>query len=323
MTVLITGVAGFIGFHVARQLLDQGHSVMGIDTLNDYYDQNLKEARLLILKKHPEFHFRQLDISQENTVATFFKDHSDIHYIVHLAAQAGVRYSLTHPFAYVDANMRGHLAILEGMRFLPNLKHMVYASSSSVYGANTKRPFSIEDRTDHPVSLYAASKKSCELMSECYSHLYKMPLKGLRFFTVYGPWGRPDMAAFIFTKAILEGKEMPVFNQGRMRRNFTHIDDIVSGVIACLYQTLDNQPPHKVYNIGNNKSESLMDFIHILEKHIGKRALIRFEPLQQGDVVETIADIEASTQDFGFTPRTNIDEGLKEFIDWYRHYYDI
>lgn len=326
MTVLITGAAGFIGFHVAQQLLKEGRTVMGIDSLNDYYDLKLKEARLLTLKTYPAFHFKKIDISHEKEVVRFFQGTPQITQVVHLAAQAGVRYSLTHPFAYVDANMRGHLAMLEGVRHLPDLSHMVYASSSSVYGSNKKTPFAVEDRTDHPMSLYAASKKSCELMSDCYSQLYTLPLTGLRFFTVYGPWGRPDMSAFIFTKAILEGKEMPVFNKGNMRRNFTYIDDIVAGTLACLYQgqrTEKGQGQHRVYNIGNDRSEALMDFIATLESLLGKKANIRFEPMQPGDVPETIADIQATQATFGFRPETHIKVGLKKFVDWYKDYYRI
>jgi UDP-glucuronate 4-epimerase len=326
MAILVTGAAGFIGFHVSQQLLEKGEMVIGLDALNHYYDVRLKEARLHILKEYPHFSFVKLDISHTTEVIDFFRAHPEIDRVVHLAAQAGVRYSLTHPFAYVDANVVGHLAILEGCRQLPELKHLVYASSSSVYGSNSKLPFSVEDRTDHPISLYAATKKSCELMSDCYSHLYRLPATGLRYFTVYGPWGRPDMSAFLFTKAILEDQQISIFNHGNMRRNFTYIDDVVKGTLSCLETpplVEDVTPPHRLYNIGNNRSEALLDFIATLEKIIGKTAKKCFEDLQPGDVPETIADIRATQQDFHFEPSTNIEEGLAKFVAWYRHYYGV
>jgi UDP-glucuronate 4-epimerase len=322
MTILVTGSAGFIGYHTSKKLLARGEHVVGIDSLNEYYDVNLKKARLAELEGNPNFSFYKLDISDKDAVASFTQEHPEIEYIVHLAAQAGVRYSLEHPFAYADANLVGHLAMIEMARHLPNFKHMVYASSSSVYGSNTKLPFSIEDRVDHPISLYAATKKSCELMSHCYSHLYGLPLTGLRFFTVYGPWGRPDMAAFIFTRKILAGEEIEVFNQGKMRRNFTYIDDIVQGTIGCLDNPGTDSNLHRVYNIGNNRSEELLDFIQVLETAIGKKAKMNLLPMQPGDVKETVADIDATIKDFGFNPKTDIQEGLTNFVNWYKSFYN-
>lgn len=324
MTTLVTGAAGFIGYHVCQHLLNRGEKVIGLDNLNPYYDVQLKHARLKQLQDNPNFSFHLLDISEREATIKLFQQSPQIKRVVHLAAQAGVRYSLTHPFAYADSNLTGHLAILEACRTLPELEHLVYASSSSVYGANQKMPFSVHDPVDHPISLYAATKRACELMSYTYSHLHGIPSTGLRFFTVYGPWGRPDMSAFLFTKAILEDQEIPVFNHGDMRRNFTYIDDIVQGAIGCL----DKPPvgldvPHRVYNIGNSRSEPLMHFIKTLETALGKEAKIRFEGMQPGDVKETIADISDTTRDFGFIPKTNIDEGLKNFVSWYRGFYGI
>lgn len=324
MTILITGAAGFIGFHVARKLLSQGVRVIGIDNLNDYYDVTLKNNRLRELQNYPQFEFHKIDIANRDQIESLIKQAPDIDGIVHLAAQAGVRYSITNPFAYAEANLVGHLTLLEAARHLEKLKHFVYASSSSVYGANNKLPYSIEDRVDQPVSLYAATKRSCELMSYCYSHLYQLPITGLRYFTVYGPWGRPDMSAFIFTKAILEGTDVPVFNYGDMKRNFTYIDDAVQATIACLFSPpplIDGSRTSRIYNIGNNRSEALLDFIRVLEKHLGKKANIKLEPMQAGDVKETIADISKTTEDFGFIPRTNIDEGLNAYVEWYKSYY--
>lgn len=328
MTVLVTGVAGFIGFHTARTLLERGETVIGIDNINDYYDPELKKARLKVLEPYEQFSFHKIDIADTPAMEQFTKDNDQIDRIVHLAAQAGVRYSLTHPHAYVTANLVGHLNMLEMARHLPNFKHIVYASSSSVYGANSKLPFSVDDRVDHPVSLYAATKKADELMSHTYSHLYRIKATGLRFFTVYGPWGRPDMAAFIFSKAIFAGESFPVFNEGKMRRNFTYIDDIVAGTIGCLDNPMEdegeaNGAPHRVYNIGNNRSEELMDFIKTLEKCIGKEAKMQLEPMQPGDVKETVADIDTTIKDFGFDPKTNIDEGLANFVAWYKEYYNV
>jgi len=325
MTILVTGAAGFIGYHVADRLLKQGEKVIGIDNINTYYDVDLKKARLSGLKAQSGFHFELMDISDRTSFLKLCQQHTEINSVIHLAAQAGVRYSLQNPFAYADANLVGHLAILEACRALPTLKHLVYASSSSVYGANQKLPFSVSDPVEQPLSLYAATKRSCELMSYTYSHLFRLPITGLRFFTVYGPWGRPDMAAFLFTKAILNGEAIPVFNHGDMRRNFTFIDDIVEGILGCLASPphQGNDILHRVYNIGNNRSEPLMYFIEVLEKSIGKKATLQFEEMQPGDVKETIADISDTTRDFGFSPKTNIETGLEQFVDWYRSYYGV
>lgn len=324
MSILVTGSAGFIGYHVCLHLLNRGETLIAVDNLNAYYDVELKKSRLRELQKHKNFNFYCLDISDKVSVQNLTLKHPNIDKVIHLAAQAGVRYSLTNPYAYTDTNLTGHLTILELCRTLPNLKHLVYASSSSVYGANQKLPFSVLDPVDQPISLYAATKRSCELMTYTYSHLFQIPATGLRYFTVYGPWGRPDMSAYIFTNAIMKDEAIPVFNHGDMRRNFTYIDDIVQGTIACL-----DSPPsqnskellHRVYNIGNSRSEPLMDFINTLESCLGRKAKIRFEPMQPGDVKETIADITDTTRDFGFVPKTNIQQGLKMFTDWYKHYY--
>lgn len=319
--ILVTGCAGFIGFHVSLTLLKQGKSVVGVDNLNEYYDPTLKQARLKQLQAYENFTFYKLDISSKELVADLAIKHLKIEYIVHLAAQAGVRYSLQNPHAYVDSNVTGQLNMLELCKKLPNIKHFVYASTSSVYGANTKMPFSVDDRTDSPISLYAATKKCCELMTHAYAHLFSIPSTGLRFFTVYGPWGRPDMAAFIFAKAILNNQPLPVYNNGQMRRNFTYIDDIVSGILGSLTCPPKGDMPYVLYNIGNDKSEELMHFIDVLEHHLGKKGTRELMPMQPGDVKETIADIEATRRDFGFIPKTNIEEGLKYFVDWYREYY--
>ena len=322
-SILVTGCAGFIGFHATKKLLSDGHRVIGLDNLNDYYDVNLKNSRLAILKNFKNFIFYKLDLKDQENIVGLAKLHPDLQFILHLAAQAGVRYSLTNPFAYTNSNITGHLAILELARNLLNLEHLAYASSSSVYGANEKLPFAIEDRVDTPISLYAATKKSCELMSYCYSHLFGIKTTGLRFFTVYGPWGRPDMSAFIFTKAILNKPKIPVYNYGDMGRNFTYIDDIISGTLSCLFNGYKNnhQNSSNIYNIGNNRSEKLMDFIRELERQLGVKAELDLQPMQPGDVKETIADLSASERDFGFMPKTNIAEGLKNFVAWYREYY--
>lgn len=319
--ILVTGCAGFIGFHVVTALLKLGHEVVGIDNLNEYYDPNLKQARLELLQNNSGFKFYKIDIVNKTIVLSLAELHPKISHIVHLAAQAGVRYSLENPHAYVDSNVTGQLNMLELCRNLPSLQHFVYASTSSVYGANTKMPFSVEDRTDQPISLYAATKKSCELMTHAYSHLFKIPATGLRFFTVYGPWGRPDMAAFIFAKAILSDQPIPVFNGGDMRRNFTYIDDIVNGVLGCLIKPPKGEKPYAIYNIGNDKSEELLHFIDVLEDNLGKKGVRDMLPMQQGDVKETIADIDATRLNFGFEPKTNIEEGLKNFVKWYKEYY--
>ncbi len=326
MKVLVTGVAGFIGAQTAEALLRRGDEVVGIDELNDYYDVSLKEARLERLKLNSGFSFDRLDIADREGVGRLFERHRDISRIVHLAAQAGVRYSLTNPHCYAHSNVSGFLVLLEEARHLRKLDHFVFASSSSVYGLNTKVPFSVGDRVDAPASLYAATKKASEMMAHVYAHLYRMPLTGLRFFTVYGPWGRPDMAAFIFTRKILAGEAIPVFNHGDMRRDFTYIDDIVAGVLGCLdTPPFDDgmAPPLHIYNLGNNQSEKLMDFIAVLEDAIGIKAHIDLKPMQPGDVKETFADIADSTRDFGFEPRTAIRDGIPRFVEWYRTYYGV
>jgi len=330
MAILITGAAGFIGFHVAERLLARGEAVIGIDSLNDYYSVQLKRDRLARLgERHGErFRFHQVDFADHAALEAALAG-ADFAGIVHLGAQAGVRYSLENPRAYVQANLVGHLNMLEIAR-ARRIAHMVYASSSSVYGGNETLPFRVEDRVDHPLSLYAATKKADELMSETYAHLYRLPLTGLRFFTVYGPWGRPDMAMWIFTKAILAGQPLPVFNHGRMQRDFTFIDDIVSGVVAAL----DNPPPddgaekaggsrapHRLYNIGNHRSEELGKVIALIETACGREALRDYQPIQPGDVPATYADISAIQRDLGFTPTTTIDVGVPAFVAWYRDYH--
>lgn len=324
MTILVTGAAGFIGYHVSQALLARGEQVFGIDNLNDYYDPTLKQARLETLQKSSDFTFERMDIADHAAMEKLPQRVPGLDRVVHLAAQAGVRYSLINPFAYVRSNVDGHLTILEMCRHLKGLKHLVYASSSSVYGGNTKLPFAIEDPVDRPVSLYAATKKSVELMSHAYSHLFAIPQSGLRFFTVYGPWGRPDMAAFIFTRQILAGEAIQVFNHGKMRRDFTYIDDIVAGVLGCLDNppmATGGEPPNRVYNLGNHRSEDLLDFIAVIEKALGKKAVLELKPLQPGDVPETFADIGPATRDFGFHPRTSIDEGIPRFVQWYKEHY--
>ena len=324
MAILVTGAAGFIGYHVCEKLLQRGDTVIGIDNLNDYYDVGLKKARLARLEAAPEFELLRADIADYDNLSRILSGRSDLRRVVHLAAQAGVLYSLDHPVAYVQANLVGHMAVLELCRHLSGFEHLVYASSSSVYGGNTDLPFSETDRTDRPVSLYAATKKADEHMSYCYAHLYAIPQTGLRFFTVYGPWGRPDMALYIFTKAITAGEPIPVFNHGDMKRDFTYIDDIVAGILAAL----DNPPdperagvPHRLYNIGNNRSEPLMRLIELIEKAVGAKAHIRFEPMQQGDVKETCADITAIQNDLGYSPTTPIDVGVVKFVEWFREYH--
>jgi UDP-glucuronate 4-epimerase len=328
MTVLVTGAAGFIGFHVCRALLDRGERVVGIDDLNDYYDVALKEARRDALTGSKGFAFVQGDIAAPGVLADLFRKHKGIDRVVSLAAQAGVRYSIDHPEPYVHTNVVGHLHVMEACRHAPGFQHLVYASSSSVYGANDKLPFAVEDRVDAPVSLYAATKRAAELMSRTYAHLYKLPQTGLRFFTVYGPWGRPDMSAYLFTQAILAGRPIRVFNHGEMRRDFTYIDDIVAGVLAALDRPPASDgaagaPPHRLYNLGNNRSEALMDFIAAIEKACGRKAEIAFEGMQPGDVPETYADIEASRRDLGFAPTTTIAEGVPKFVAWFRDYHGI
>jgi UDP-glucuronate 4-epimerase len=318
--ILVTGAAGFIGYHVAERLLARGETVVGIDNLNDYYDPRLKQARLDRLA-HPRFSFERVELADRAAVEALFVRHR-VSRIVHLAAQAGVRYSLTHPHAYIDSNITGFLNLLEAVRPRP-VEHFVYASSSSVYGANSKLPFAVEDRVDHPVSLYAATKRANELMGFVYARTFGIPLTGLRFFTVYGPWGRPDMAAMIFTRAILAGQPIDVYNHGNLQRDFTYIDDIVSGVVAIM----DRLPPaqdgvqHRVYNIGNHRSEPLMRFIEVLSNALGQKPQMNMLPMQPGDVHATFADISALQRDYGWEPTTTIDEGLPRLVAWYRNYY--
>ncbi|MDQ2106136.1 SDR family NAD(P)-dependent oxidoreductase [Azospirillum isscasi] len=326
MTIVVTGAAGFIGSHVAAALLDRGETVLGIDNLNDYYSVALKEARLARLATCPGFRFVKADVSDRTAIEALTPDFADVTGVVHLAAQAGVRYSLENPYAYVDANVTGQVALLEAARRMPKLKHFVYASTSSVYGANKKMPFSVEDRVDSPMSIYAATKKAAEMMAYAYCHLYKFPATGLRFFTVYGPWGRPDMAAYLFADAIMAGRPIRVFNEGRMKRDFTFVEDIAAGVLAALDRPARpdaNGAPHAVYNLGNNRTEDLMRFIGIIEESLGREAVKVMEPLQMGDVPETTADIEISRRDLGYEPKTPIDVGLPRFIAWYKDYHGI
>ncbi|MCE2510258.1 MAG: NAD-dependent epimerase/dehydratase family protein [Alphaproteobacteria bacterium] len=322
MAILLTGAAGFIGFHVATALLKRGEDVIGIDNLNPYYDVKLKEARLAELEKAAGFTFHKLDVADGEAMAAFGAGLRNVDRILHLAAQAGVRYSFENPEAYIASNVDGQLNLLELARRIGSLKHFVYASSSSVYGGNTKLPFSVRDAVEKPISLYAATKRAGELMAVTYSHLHNLPATGLRFFTVYGPWGRPDMSAYIFAKLISEGKPIPVFNNGEMMRDFTFIDDIVAGVLAAI----DRPPPeagHRLYNLGNHRSEPLMRFIELIETALGRKAEIDFQPMQRGDVKETYADITESERDLDFHPRTTIDKGVPRFIAWFRDYHGL
>jgi UDP-glucuronate 4-epimerase len=333
--ILITGAAGFIGFHLAKRLLAEGRTVVGLDNLNDYYDPALKRARLDQLESFPTFVHARADLADRTAVPRLFAEHPfDV--VVNLAAQAGVRYSLINPHSYVDTNLVGFVNILEGCRH-HGVRHLVYASSSSVYGANTNMPFSVHNNVDHPVSLYAASKKANELMAHTYSHLFGLPTTGLRFFTVYGPWGRPDMALFLFTRAILEGRPIDVFNNGDMERDFTYIDDIIEGV----YRIIDHLPepnpewtgdnpdpatsysPWRIYNIGNNRKEKLMRYIEVLEDCLDKKAEKNFLPMQAGDVPATYADVDDLVREIGFKPGTSIEEGIRRFVEWYREYYGV
>jgi UDP-glucuronate 4-epimerase len=323
MKVLLTGAAGFIGFHVANALLARGDEVVGVDNLNAYYEVALKEARLAKLTGQEGFAFERTDISDKDAMFALAAKHPDVTHVVHLAAQAGVRHSLTDPYTYVTSNVMGQVVMLELARKFARIEHFVYASSSSVYGGNTKLPFSVDDETEQPNSLYAATKKADELIGHTYAHLYKVPATGLRFFTVYGPWGRPDMAAFLFTRAILAGEPIRVFNGGEMWRDFTYIDDIVAGVLAAVAHKPAGSPPHAIYNLGNHRSEKLTDFIATLETALGTKAQVRFEPMQPGDVARTYADIEASRRDLGFDPKTPISVGIPRFVSWYRDHYRV
>lgn len=326
MTILVTGAAGFIGYHVSRALLARGQAVTGVDNLNDYYDPALKRARLERLQALKGFTFSEMDIADEGEMVELARRLPRLETVIHLAAQAGVRYSLVDPHAYARSNLVGHLNILELCRHGENIRHLVYASSSSVYGGNVKLPFAEDDPVDHPVSLYAATKKAAELMSHSYSHLYGVPMTGLRFFTVYGPWGRPDMAYYSFTEAIARGEKIHVFNHGDMKRDFTWIDDVVAGVLAA-----HDRPPegrggaaaHRIYNLGNSRSEALMDFIAEIEKALGRKAEIKMAPMQPGDVKETYADISAAARDLGFAPETPISEGVPRFVAWFRDYHEL
>ena len=333
MTVLLTGAAGFIGYHVAQRLLADGHRVVGLDNLSEFYDPALKQARLDRLMPHAEFGFERVDIADREAMTNVFRRHRPAR-VVHLAAQAGVRYSVVNPYAYGDANLTGFVHVLEGCRH-QSVEHLVFASSSSVYGANTRLPFSVHHNVDHPLSLYAATKKANELMAHSYAHLYGLSCTGLRFFTVYGPWGRPDMALFLFTQSILEGRPIDVFNEGRMQRDFTYIDDIVEGVVRVLAKPPAPNPewsgdrpdpgtsraPYRIYNIGNDRPVELLRYIEVLEKCLGRTAKKNFLPLQPGDVPVTRADIDDLTRDFGYRPQTTIETGVARFVEWYRAYY--
>lgn len=333
--ILVTGAAGFIGFHLAKKLCLQKWNVVGLDNLNNYYDVKLKEDRLSRLIEQPNFKFYKVDLVQSDEIKEIFNSEK-FDYVIHLAAQAGVRYSLINPYSYVDSNLYGFLNILEGCRH-NDVKHLIYASSSSVYGANTKMPFSVHDNVDHPVSLYAATKKANELMAHTYSNLYKIPTTGLRFFTVYGPWGRPDMALFIFTKSLVEDKPIDVYNNGKMKRDFTYIDDIVDGIINLIFHLPQpnpnwngNQPdsatsfaPYALYNIGNNQPVDLMKFIEVIENELCRKAKINFLPIQPGDVPATYADVDDLVKAVGFKPNTPLELGVKKFVEWFKDYYQI
>jgi len=334
MKILVTGAAGFIGFHTARALLDRGDHVVGLDNLNDYYDVTLKQARLAQLEGRNGFNFAKIDLADRSAMEDLFA-REKFDRVIHLAAQAGVRYSIENPHAYVNSNLTGFMNILEGCRHC-DVQHLVYASSSSVYGANTAKPFSIHQNVDHPLSLYGATKKSNELMAHTYAHLYGLPVTGLRFFTVYGPWGRPDMALFLFTSKILAGEPIDVFNNGEHSRDFTYIDDIVEGVVRSMDRVAEpnenwsgdapdpgtSAAPYRLYNIGNNNPVQLMDYIACLEKALGKKAEKNFLPMQPGDVPETHADIDDLARDIGYQTATNIEDGIAKFIEWYRGYYE-
>jgi UDP-glucuronate 4-epimerase len=333
--ILVTGAAGFIGFHLCNKLLQQGYTVVGLDNMNDYYDVRLKQSRLGILERHPSFTFKKVDLTNKKLLDTQF-DEYNFPYVVNLAAQAGVRYSITNPYAYLNSNIVSFLNILEACRH-HDVQHLIYASSSSVYGANTKMPFSTHQNVDHPLSLYAATKKSNELMAHTYSALYNLPTTGLRFFTAYGPYGRPDMALFLFTKAILEGKPIDVYNNGKMKRDFTYVDDIVEAVtrLVPMVATPNKEwsgdhpdpatsfAPYRIFNVGNNKAVELTRFIEVIEDNLGKKAIKNLAPLHDGDVPETFADVEDLMEVVDFKPSTSIEAGIKKFVDWYKNYYEV
>jgi len=333
--ILVTGAAGFIGFHFAKRLLEQGYRVYGVDNLNSYYDPQLKRDRLAQLESQPSFSIQEMDLSDRVATAKLFSDHF-FDRVVHLAAQAGVRYSIENPHAYIDSNIVGTMNVLEGCRH-SGVSHLVYASSSSVYGANTQQPFSVHHNVDHPISLYAATKKANELMAHTYSHLYSLPTTGLRFFTVYGPWGRPDMALYKFTEAILNDKPIDVYNRGKMQRDFTYVDDIVSAMLCVMDHIPQSNPhwnsdqpdpsnsfsPYRIFNIGNHQPTELARFIEVLENTIGKPAKKNYLPMQMGDVLSTFADVDALQTAVGFAPNTSIEVGIRKFVDWYREYHSI
>jgi UDP-glucuronate 4-epimerase len=324
--ILVTGAAGFIGFHVARRLLAEGHDVTGLDSLNSYYDPALKHSRLAVLRADPRFYFMQINLADRAAIKSLFATRR-FATVIHLAAQAGVRYSIDHPHAYADANLEGFVNVLEGCRH-GGCRHLIYASSSSVYGANTKLPFSVSDRTDHPISLYAATKRANELLAHSYSHLYRLPVTGLRFFTVYGPWGRPDMAIFLFASAIVEGKPIRLFNHGKMRRDFTHIDDVARVVSKLIDRIPGDNPaaghaPARIYNVGNHRPEELEHVVALLEKELGRTAAKEMLPMQPGDVLETFADIGDLMRDTGLRPEISIEDGIRDFVAWYRDHYKI
>jgi UDP-glucuronate 4-epimerase len=324
-TILVTGAAGFIGFHIARELLAEGREVVGLDSLNSYYDPALKRARLDMLREDSRFRFVHTDLADRAAMASLFAKHR-FPVVVHLAAQAGVRHSIDHPHAYVEANLEGFVNVLEGCRH-NECRHLMYASSSSVYGANAKLPFSVDDKTDCPVSLYAATKKANELMAYSYSHLYRLPVTGLRFFTIYGPWGRPDMAIFLFAKAILEGTPIKLFNHGKMRRDFTYIDDVTRVVSRLVDQVPGDGrtggAPARIYNVGNHRPEELMHVVTLLERELGRTAIIDMLPMQPGDVTDTFADVDDLMRDVGFRPDTSIADGIHHFAAWYRSHYNV
>jgi len=324
--ILVTGAAGFIGFHVARRLLAEGHDVTGLDSLNSYYDPALKHSRLAVLRADPRFDFMQIDLADRTAIKSLFATRR-FATVIHFAAQAGVRYSIEHPHAYADANLEGFVNVLEGCRH-GGCRHLIYASSSSVYGANTRLPFSVSDRTDHPISLYAATKRANELLAHSYSHLYRLPVTGLRFFTVYGPWGRPDMAIFLFARAIVEGKPIRLFNHGKMRRDFTHIDDVARVVSKLIDRIPGDNPaagnaPARIYNVGNHRPEELEHVVALLEKELGRTAAKEMLPMQPGDVLETFADIADLMRDTGLRPEISIEDGIRDFVAWYRDHYKI